>query len=202
MSKRENFESIEWTNTWFENQGETDKKRILFIGDSIISGAKPFLKELFNDEYYTDFFLSSRAIESELYKKELFMNLSYCEYDFIFFNHGLHGGYMTDKIYEEHYKKTILKIKEVQKKAKLVLGLSTPVTNGIHKNEYRKFNDEVLKRNEAVKRISKKYDIHLIDCYTLVDKNTDIKSDDGYHYTDEGYKIIADKIAENIAKIK
>ncbi len=190
------FESIEWTNTWFEYQTQTEKKRILFIGDSIVNGAKEKLRKLLDDEYYTDFICSSRSIDGELYKKETYMYASYCKYDVIFFNNGLHGGHMDTDTYEKNCEEVIKELSLMQKDAKILLGLSTPVTNGEKKDEYKPFNDKVIERNEAIKRISKKLGLTLIDNYTLLDKNLEVKLNDGYHYTEEGSEIFAKNIVK------
>ncbi len=188
------FERIEWTDTWFEYQDSSDKKRILFIGDSIVRGAKNILRDMLNDNWYTDFICTSRSIDGELFKKELFGYLKYCKYDCIFFNNGLHGSHMDKDVYEKNYAEVIENISVIQENAKIILGLSTPVTNGKNKNEYSAFNQKVVERNEAVKRIAEKNNLTFVDNYTLLDKNTDVKLDDGYHYTDEGSQIFAENI--------
>jgi len=195
------FESIEWTNTWFEYQGQCEKKRILFVGDSIVNGAKEALRTLLNDEYYTDFICTSRSIAGELFKKELYMYASYCKYDIIFFNNGLHDGSMKTDEYEKNYEEVLKELMNIQKNAKIILGLSTPVTNGEKKDEYKPFNDTVVLRNEAVRRISQRLGFQTIDNYALLDKNTAIKLNDGYHYTDEGSEIFAKNIEKAIKNL-
>ena len=34
------YEKIEWTNTWAEETGRSDKLRVLLVGDSIANGAR------------------------------------------------------------------------------------------------------------------------------------------------------------------
>lgn len=196
----EQFETYEWTNTWFECQGDTRKKRAILIGDSIMVGTRPCLKELLGEEWNLDLAATSRSIASPLYQKELELYLGYCSHDFIFYNFGLHAQHLTAEEYEQEYDQMLGKIRKDHPKAQLVVGLSTPVTKQNDQGEYDEFNEKVQERNEIVRRLASKHSVEVVDNYALVDGKKEWKRPDGLHYEEAGYRAIAENIRSFIKK--
>ena len=189
------YESIEWTNTIFEKQGATDKKRILVFGDSIMrDGVMPELKKLLGDTAYVDLYATSRSYESEEFDKEVDFFLNLCEYDMIFITIGGHAMYMERSVFYQEYEDLYLKIKSIHKDAKIILGTFTPIIENNRENIYKESNDKVLERNECTKKLAEKYGLSIVDNYSLVDGKFELKVPDGTHFTQEGYQYLAENL--------
>ena len=59
--------------------------------------------------------------------------------------------------------------------------------------------ERVKARNSAVLKIADKYQLPVIDLYTVTEKNKELLSKDGVHFTPEGYEIIAKEIISVIS---
>lgn len=193
----EQFEEIEWTNTWFERQGERPGRTAMLIGDSIMVGTRPFLKELLGDDWSVDLIATSRSITSPLYHAEMEMYLGYGSCAFLFFNFGLHARHLTGEEYGREYDRMLMKLQKLlagNPGARLAVGLSTPVQEEGGSGKYHPFNAAVKERNEIVKKLAEKYQVALVDNYSLVDGKPDWKLPDGLHYSGAGYRAIAENI--------
>lgn len=188
------YERIEWTNIWIEHQGETDRRRILLIGDSITQASTDYVKRCVGDEVRVDALTTSHAVDNEALETELFYMLGLGEYDAIHFNNGLHGLHLPVEEYEENYDRLIGKILEKCPKAKMILGLSTPLTKLGSTDVLDDRNSIVIERNEAVLRIAEKYNLEVNDNYSAVFGNAGIRATDSYHYNAEGYRLIGNRI--------
>ena len=62
-------------------------------------------------------------------------------------------------------------------------------------------NKIVLERNEIAKRVMAKNNIEILDLYTLVDGNLDVRAGDIYHYNEKGCALFGKVIAEQIEKM-
>ena len=51
-------------------------------------------------------------------------------------------------------------------------------------------NGKVVERNAAVKRIAARHGLAVNDLYTPLLSLSSLRSDDGYHYREEGYRLI------------
>lgn len=201
------MERIEWSRIWRENAPDTDKPRILFIGDSIIEGAKTKTIEKLRDVCNVSVYSSSRDV-SDPYLFEEVKLLSKQEndcYKLIYLNNGLHTGGLSKADYKSAYETLIKKLSDMTD-AKICLGLSTPVTssaadagkwdtpvdNGL---DYSDVNSIVLEFNEAVTELAGEYDLPMLDLYKVVDGNAEIRTPDGYHYKPEGNELISDALS-------
>ena len=61
--------------------------------------------------------------------------------------------------------------------------------------------DRVIVRNKAVIEIAEKYNLPVIDLYSLSKDISEYLSGDGIHFVEEGYKILADKIVKETLQI-
>ena len=55
-----------------------------------------------------------------------------------------------------------------------------------------------MARNEVALEIAKKYDLPVIDLYTVSINNKDLLTEDGVHFTKAGYEKLAEKILETL----
>ena len=61
------LETYEWDNTWLERITEKNKKRVLYIGDSISCGIRRFATDAAGGEILFDGFGTSKAIDNPFY---------------------------------------------------------------------------------------------------------------------------------------
>lgn len=197
------LEKYEWDNIWIENANEEGHKRILLIGDSITNGFRPFLNELLSGgEFYADQLATSKAVDNEhlirLIDYVLEQNPSY---DIIHFMFGGHGWHLSHNDYYSYYEKIILHIKEKCGEARMIISSFTPIAEKTNLNNLDKKNDYIFERNKKVKLLAEKSEIEFIDIYDIInsiaEKNS-IYCDDGVHFKESGYKIIAKALFEKI----
>lgn len=188
-------EDIEWTRSWCTDCNDSTKPRILLIGDSICDGYYDTVFERLNSMYAVDKLVSSRSVESEVYKKQLELFLNDFKYDLISFNNGLHGFHLSKDEYSRAYEKIL----HMFGNAKVILTLSTPIMQADNLKCYNeKDNRIVIERNESVRSIGVKYGLPVCDLYSAVNKISEIRAADGVHYMEEGYKILGNTLAEFI----
>jgi hypothetical protein len=56
-------------------------------------------------------------------------------------------------------------------------------------------------RNAVAEKLAKKYDLPIIDIYSVAAEFADLRSGDGVHYTEPGYKKFAEKIVADINRL-
>ncbi len=190
------LESIEWTDMWLDHPADKEKKRALLIGDSITRGFLHFVKAEVGENVLVDAVATSRAVDNEAFETEIFYVMNNAEYDVIHFNNGLHGFHLSAEDYEKYYEKTVKRIINENPKSKIILGLSTPITESGDTSTLSPKNKTVEERNEAVLRIAKRLNLPTNDNYSVILGNSAVRGDDGYHYTQEGYKILAQNTAK------
>ena len=60
--------------------------------------------------------------------------------------------------------------------------------------------EHVEVRNKAAVKIAKKYGLKVIDLHTPTFNSKELLTDDGVHYTSDGYKIIASEILKSVSE--
>ncbi len=197
----ERYEPIEWTNTIFENQGQADKKRILVFGDSIMrDGVRNELKKLLGDSVYVDLYATSRSYESEFFDKEVGFFLNLCKYDTVFITIGGHDMEMGADVFYKEYEELYLKVKAIHKDARILLGTFTPIIENNSSNIYKDSNSKVIERNECARKLAEKYELTLVDNYSVVDGKYELKVPDGVHFKEEGYKLMAENLKKYLSE--
>lgn len=196
------LETYEWDDIWFDHAPDTDKPRILLVGDSISKGYRtPAIKEL-NDSYHTDNWATSMAVDNPAFLKQLDLILMQAKgYKLIHMNNGLHGWHLSTEEYKKHYEAIIRHILENYPQLKLVLVLTTPVRIQETKELNQKRNTLVIERNNAVTELAEKYTLPINDLF-----NSElIKSADTYtdtvHQNEEGYNILAKMVNNKIREV-
>lgn len=180
------FERYEWDNIWYEHADDEErKKRVLVIGDSISIGVRSNINNEVNDKYYTDGAATAKSITMPVL---FFKFIDYIfsmgfDYEIIQFNNGLHGMQIDADEYIEAYKKVVNYIK-AKSEAKLILALTTPLTD-------KEKNKIVIERNDKVKEWAEEEEISVIDFYSLLEGKDELYIDDGVHLKEEGYNLLA-----------
>lgn len=188
------LERYEWADMWWDEPGR-EGCRILLAGDSITRSYRNPLKELAGNDFYIDMFATSRAVDNPAYLRELRCMISDDpRYAVIHFNNGLHGFHQSVETYTKHYEDLIVFFQREFKDAALILALTTPVTQPGTPEAYGERNKTVLERNRALRQLAGKYKLPVDDLYASVDGKGAVKADDGVHFTDEGCRILAQRV--------
>ena len=193
--KKTPLEAFEWDNVWLERTDFTDRKRVLYIGDSISCGTRREATVLSDSTFLFDGFGTSKAVDNPYFQDSLRLFAAQEGYrSAIVFNNGLHGWHLNDtEEYPAYYKKTVdFLIKEFPD-TPIFLALTTAV-----KDEAREIR--VCKRNEEVMKIAREYSLEIIDLHSVSAAAPELLANDGVHFTKEGYQALARKILEAISK--
>ncbi len=189
-------ETFEWLRCWSDYAGKSDLPRVLLIGDSINEGYQGFVREMLRGVCYVDYLSCSYAIDSEFYRSVIDEYVKDNTYTLIHWNNGLHGDHVTKASYRDH-----LCLLLDMMKSNLILATSTIVfeKNNVKINEH--WEKLVSERNEAIRKIAKERNIPVDDlfaCSCALDISD--RSEDGIHYTESGYRALAEQVAGIIEK--
>ena len=191
MDTSRKLETYEWDNVWWEQTANQTAKRILYIGDSISCGTRRLITKLSDSEILCDGFGTSKALDNPYFQPslELFMKQQQ-KCDGILFNNGLHGWHLSDAEYEKYYEQMLLFLRKAEKPIFLVL--ATDDLTSQRRNEF------VKRRNEIAKALAQKYQLPIIDLYTVAINNAECHVPDGVHFNAMGYELLAKCILESI----
>ena len=188
------LEKYEWDNLWIESTDDNESNRVLYIGDSISCGTRNIATMQTQKEILFDGFASSKAVDNPFLKESISLFISQLpKLEMILFNSGLHGWHLEDTSeYAKYYEEIVIYLLEKYSKVPMFLVLTTYI-----RDEAR--IERVKARNSAVLKIADKYQLPVIDLYTVTEKNKELLSKDGVHFTPEGYEIIAKEIISVIS---
>ena len=151
-------EKTEWS-IFYAWDNNSDKPRVLAVGDSIANGYVHNLKKIDDKRTYS-LFATSKSVCDPAYIKELENVLIHNKYAIITFNNGIHGTEYSLEHYRDSYKKVIQKIKQLTHPAKIAVVLSTP--------ESQNTRQYIIDRNKVCAEIAGKNSFAVIDLYRLV----------------------------------
>jgi len=199
--KNYTLENIEWTQYWTED-AESGKNKVLMIGDSISAGYRSIVNELLDDSLSITAYSTSKAVDNPWFTSELELNVKQggFNYSIVTLNNGLHGFHLNTEEYEKGMRRLISAVQAILPDAKLYLVLSTPITKYAERDKLDEKNQTVIERNNVVLRIAEELNLPVIDLYSTVLGEAELREDDGYHYNHAGYRKIAAKIVEDISK--
>lgn len=189
--RKEKLETWEWDRVMINHTEDEYGKRLLYIGDSISCG----IREVANEKHgiYFDGFGTSKALDNPFFKPVLSLFAQQQRRrDVVLFNNGLHGWHLEDKTeYKECFENFIKYLLDEFKGTPLYIVLTTYYSN-------EKRVNRVVARNEVALEIAKKYELPVIDLYTVSINNKDLLSEDGVHFTKAGYEKLTEEIVETI----
>lgn len=214
--KNYNNEGIEWSRVWREG-ASSEKERVLLIGDSIIDGCKTLVGKALAPELSITAYVTSKGLNNPYFVKELALLCEQEDNDYkaVYLNSGLHFHGQTSEEYKQNYKKLICEIRNLLSDAPIILGTSTPWTEGNAaavkdydtpltlegEIKFHEKNQTVIEYNKKVYEIADEEKLPVFDAYSLMLENTKLKAPDGLHYKPEGSAILAEKIASALKEI-
>ena len=189
------FETYEWDSAWLEIAYDTNIKRVLYIGDSISCQSRKIITAKADGKLYFDGFGTSKGIDNPWFEESIkLFTKQQPNRVAIMFNNGLHGWHLEDETdYKLHYEKMLQFLLSHFKDTPLFILLTTHVAD-----EER--NARVIKRNKAAAELAEKYNLPVIDLYSLIEKNPGFIRPDGVHLVEEGYNLLAEAILNKLSE--
>lgn len=189
------YETYEWDNTWIEHADDSNRKRILYIGDSISCGTRHIATNLTDCRILFDGFGTSKALDNPYFEDMLRLFAAQeSRRDAVLFNNGLHGFHLDDKTeYRNDYDKMVQFLLSEFRNTPVFILLTTHVADEAQ-------NKRVILRNLAATEVAKKYHLPTIDLYSVSAAMPD-QLTDGVHFTQSGYQALAQTILNALSAI-
>lgn len=198
--KKGQKEDYEWLNIWCEDTNNDELPRVALIGDSITQNSYPIVKQELEGKAHIDYLATSYSIASSTYKRmvESFFNDS--NYDIVYFNYGLHGYGVDIEEYESVYRQML---RLFLKKSKVVIGLTTTVTNAEEVNEDGECWQPVIEsRNQKAVKLAEEFGLLIDDLYSIsAELGAEGKQSDGVHFNESGNRKIGQSKALSLKKL-
>ena len=191
--RTEALETYEWDNVWWEHADTEGVPRVLYIGDSISCGTRQRATSVANEKIFFDGFGTSKALDNPYFADSVsIFAKQQGERRVVLFNNGLHGWHLEDNTeYAQAYEKMITFLLKEFKGTPLVILLTTYVTD----NER---NERVKVRNQVALEIAKKYNLPVLDFYSIVEEHKDLLIPDGVHLQPDGYFLLAEAAVKKV----
>ena len=179
---------------------DTERPRILLIGDSILNGyARHVIKKL-NGKAYVDIWVNPYH-QSEGLNKILALVLSEGPYDLVHFNVGLHGwqeGRIKEGTFVSLTKDYVKVINSEAPRAKLIWANTTPVTV---KNNVKELDPEInptiIEHNKMADSIMKEMGVPINNFYSILNKNRNLAKGDRFHWTGPAYSLLGEMVVKS-----
>ena len=193
-------ENIEWCRIWVPGINQTDKPRILLIGDSITEGYSGTVEKLLEGKAYVARLSTSKSLGDPLYLDEVKMVLANTTFKVIHFNNGMHGGGYNETEYQRDYKKLVALLKKNAPGSKLICATTTAQRTSNQLDKLTSFTDRIKARNDIAREAIKGQGIKIDDLYALLENRPEFYSQDGTHSNDKGIEAEGQQVAKIIAE--
>lgn len=192
-------ETIDWSHTWIINRADTSKMpRVLIIGDSHVERYQPVVAKKLNNIAVVSKITTSKSMGQGGFVKHLASMLDHYEFDFIFFNNGLHGAHLTPAQYAADLPEVFKLLNSHIHAGKLYLINTTARHVKGHLDQFDPYHKDVEERNRLVQVFCHKNNIPVLDFFTLSMNNLSYYTNDGIHFNESGVNAEATMIAETI----
>jgi len=182
---------------------DTNRPRVLLIGDSILRGYSRMVIQSLQDKAYVDLWLTPMW-QSDKFNKALANVLDQGSYEVIHMNIGLHGwpaGRIKDEEYEPLTRAFLKVIRDKCPKAKLIWASTTPFLNKTNLQELEPaINPIIVKRNQIDAKIMTEAGVPINDFYSLLVGRKELNGGDGAHWKQPAYQLLADVAAKSILR--
>lgn len=194
-------ESIEWCDIWISHANETNRPRVLLIGDSIARAYYPQVEKLLAGKAYVGRLASSAFISDPVLLMQIRMVLTQYKFDVIHINNGMHGWQHSEKEYEEAFPEYLKTIRKYAPNAKLIWANTTPlkVSPPSSENFTIATDERIAARNAIAADFMRAHGIPVEDLNTPMRGHPEFHVDN-VHFNDHGIAIQAAQIATDIKK--
>ena len=191
------LEKNDWSNIWIENANQSEKPRILFVGDSITEGYYPFLEAYLTQDFSLGFYVTSKFLGNPDYQTELTTILDRYDFEIIHINNGLHGWDYSIQEYQKGLEDIKRILEDHAPNALIIWCMSTPIRVEENLEYLDKLNQDVILRNQAALEILGENGVIINDLYSEMLKHPEYYRD-GYHFNSAGKGFQAKVIGEFI----
>ena len=189
-------EKYEWIHSWCDETAESDLPRVLLVGDSITHGYQAKVREKLRGICRVDYVATSYPIDSKFYNDLVLNFVKDADYTLVHFNHGLHGAHMCKRTYKSRVKQLAEKMAQ---HAKVVLVTSTLAYEEGNKKYNVVWHPLVKARNVAVQELATEKGYAVDDLFAVSKRMPKaLRWIDGFHYTPEGYEVLANAVCDCI----
>lgn len=192
---------------------DTPLPKVLIIGDSISLGYTPFVQEMLKTEasvIHNGSNSRGNARYSGYGVENIDEWLGEGDWDVIHFNFGLWDLYgwryadilRTPETYARNLETMLVKMENTG--AKLIWATTTPVCPAQEVKSPIIIDSKTEKAfRQAALQVMKKHNIPINDLYKVIHakRNTYSLGDNNVHYNSDGYKLLAEKVVDEIRKI-
>lgn len=190
-------EFYEWTDVWIPGGNNTDKPRILLIGNSITRGYQPKVEKMMADRAYVARFSTSKSVGDPALLDELEAVMKNTRFDIVQFNNGLHGMEYTDEEYERAFPELLALIRKYAPDAYLIWANFTPLYQAPEMTEITEHSLRGDARNEIALRLLKDENVEISDLHSVMVGHPEYYlQGDGSHPREAGYEALARKVVE------
>jgi len=187
-------ENIEWCDVWIPGATNTNKPRVLLVGDSITKGYYKVASDQLGDRATCARFATSACVADPAFHVQLEALLSQYTFALVHFNNGLHGVGYTEEEYQAGYEKALKSIQKHSPSTKLILALSTPLNETSSANS---LNPRINERNRIVSELAKTYGAAVNDLHSISKGHPEYYTD-AYHYKAAAIELQGKQVAEAI----
>lgn len=195
-------ESIEWCDIWISHANETNRPRVLLIGDSIARDYYPEVAKRLAGKAFVARLATSRFIADDVLLKEIALVLDQTKFDVIHFNNGMHGWQHSEAEYRQAFPQFLETIRSHAPQASLIWATTTPLRDGtgVTGDTKVKYSDErIAARNTLASEIVTAQRIPTNDLNTPMRDHPEYHSDN-VHFNGKGSVILAAQVAAAIEK--
>src|SRR5580698_613674 len=196
-------ESIEWCDIWISHANETNLRRVLLIGDSIVRDYYPEVEKDLAGKAFVARLSTSRFISDPVLLKEIELVLEGTKFDVIQFNNGMHGWQHTEAEYRKAFPKLIKTIRAHAPKARLIWATTTPLRDGkgVTYDTNAQYSDErIAARNAIAAEIVAAQNIPTDDLNAAMRGHPEYHSDN-VHFNSQGIQIQAGQVSAELEKL-
>ena len=187
------LETYEWDNVWWEQTNDNKAPRVLYIGDSISCATRRVATRTSDNTVLFDGFGTSKALDNPYFTDSVsIFAKQQGERRAVLFNNGLHGWHLDDETeYARAYENMISFLLKEFYSIPLILLLTTHIADSER-------DKRVQTRNRVVCELAKKYDLGVVDFYSITKEHNELLSSDGVHLLADGYQLLADELVKYI----
>ena len=191
------LEKNDWSNIWIENANQSEKPRILFVGDSITEGYYPFIMDYLSQDFSLGYYVTSKFIGNPDYQTELTTILDRYDFEIIHINNGLHGWDYSIQEYQKGLEDVKRIMDDHAPNSLLIWCMTTPIRVEENLEYLDKLNQDVILRNQAALEILGENGVIINDLYQEMLKHPEYYRD-GYHFNSAGKEFQAKVVGEFI----
>jgi len=187
-------------------------KKIFLIGDSIRIGYDSIVREIMQDEAQVYWSNDNARFTAYTFRYLTDWSKSDCDpekIDFVHWNNGLWDALhiMGDDCqtplgeYQNGVLRIARRVKRIFPNAQVAFAYTTSVVESRMGEQFYRRNADIRQYNEAARRVLEDEGVMIDDLYTVAaEMSDDLHAPDGTHFTPEGYRVLAEAVADFIRK--